>query len=451
MSKKEERIDDVIIVGAGIAGCVLAFHLANANLKVKVFEKKPREKLGHDWCDSIEKKAFTTAGIPPPKGEERKKERDYAAIISPDFGKIIQLGFYDYYITDRKLFQERLIKIAEKAGASFLFETEIVEPMGKGQWVIGVKKKDGKTENARLIVDCSGKERILGNNIEILDLNLPLEESELVEAYRETHNLDPTEINWNKYKIEKNIIYYRYGYEGGYSWLNFEDENSLDIGAGVGVGVSSRKATAIVNEFIHTNKQIQKEKIRGEGGRIVVRRPITLVWYGFMLCGEAACTVNPMTGFGVGKAMVSAKIAAEVISKALIQREVSIDKLWDYQVRFVKEVGRDLAALDMMRRAFQKLSEEEASYLLNRGIITKSDLEKMIHSKYPKSSILKLIISFFKGITNIKLMLKLRKAISLSNRIYKYYKTIPKEYDPRKYYVWLLGQMYIFKEIEENI
>ncbi|MCG3217137.1 MAG: hypothetical protein H7642_10515 [Candidatus Heimdallarchaeota archaeon] len=117
----------------------------------------------------------------------------------------------------------------------------------------------------------------------------------------------------------------------------------------------------------------------------------------------------------------------------------------------MKEVGRDLAALDMMRRAFQKLSEEEASYLLNRGIITKSDLEKMIHSKYPKSSILKLIISFFKGITNIKLMLKLRKAISLSNRIYKYYKTIPKEYDPRKYYVWLLGQMYIFKEIEENI
>ena len=43
MSRKQEMKKDVIIVGAGISGCVLAFHLANTGLKVTVYDKKERE------------------------------------------------------------------------------------------------------------------------------------------------------------------------------------------------------------------------------------------------------------------------------------------------------------------------------------------------------------------------------------------------------------------------
>ncbi len=450
MSKKKQESIDVIIVGAGIAGCVLAFHLANANLKVTVFERNTRDNIGQDWSDSVEKKAFSFAGIPPPKGEEKKADRDHLAIISPDFGKIVHLGFYDYWITDRMLFQKRLLKMAEKAGAIFKFNTEITEPIGKGQWVVGVKKKDGKTFNARIIVDCSGRERILGNNIEILDMNLPLEKSEQVDAHRELHQIEPNEINWDKYKIEKDILYYRYGYEGGYSWLNFESENTIDIGAGVGMGVSDRKAKAIVNEFVNTNNQIETEKIRGGGDTISVRRPISLAWYGFMLCGEAACITSPMNGCGVGSAMISAKIAAEVISQALLRKETSVDRLWEYQVRFMEERGRDLAALDAMRRGFQKFSQEEASFLINKGIITKTDLENIIHVKYKKIGIFKIISSLIKGISNIQIMLRMRKVTSVSNKIFKHYKKLPKEYDSRKCYDWMLGHMYLIKEIDEN-
>ena len=450
MSKKKQESIDVIIVGAGIAGCVLAFHLANAKLKVIVFERDSKEKIGHDWSDSVEKKAFSFAGIPPPKGNEKKEDRDHLAIISPDFGKIVHLGFYDYWITDRVLFRNRLLEMAEKAGASFQFNTEITEPIGKGQWVIGVKKEDGKTVNARIVVDCSGRERILGNNIEILDMNLPLEKSEQVDAHRELHQIELSELNWDKYKIEKDVLYYRYGYEGGYSWLNFEAENKLDVGAGVGMGVSDRKAKAIVNEFVNTNSQIKQEKIRGGGDTISVRRPITLVWYGFMLCGEAACATSPMNGCGVGSAMISAKIAAEVISKALLRKETSVDRLWEYQVKFMEERGRELAALDALRRGFQKFTMEEASFLINKGIITKTDLENIIHVKYKKITLFKMIASLFKGISNIRLMLQMRKVTTASNRIFKHYKKMPKEYDSRKYYDWMLGHMYLFKEIDGN-
>ena len=449
--KSKSKPTDVIIVGSGIAGCVLAFHLANARLKVKVFEKKARKNLGHDWCDSVEKEAFTYANIPAPKGKERKNDRDHLAIIAPNFEKIVHLGFYNYWIVDRKLFQERLVQMAEKAGVEFFFETEIVEPIGKGQWLIGVRKKDGETENARIVVDCSGKERILGRNIEVLDLNYPLKDEDFSEALRELHLVEDNDLEWGGHKIVKDILYYRYGYEKGYSWLNFEDEKSLDVGAGIGKGFSKRKPKAIINDYINKHSQVQKEILRGGGDRIVIRRPITLVWYGFLIVGEAAGQVIPTTGCGVGSAMIGAKIAAEVIIKSLLKKEVSIDSLWEYQVKFTQERGKDLAALDMMRRNLQKyFSEEQFSFLVKKGIVSKTDFEKLIHGKYPKVTIFKMINSAFRGISKPKILLKMSKAATRANKIYKHYKKIPKEYDTRKYHEWMLGQMYLFKKLEEE-
>ncbi|MCK4844673.1 MAG: NAD(P)/FAD-dependent oxidoreductase [Candidatus Heimdallarchaeota archaeon] len=450
MPKKQEQKRDVIIVGAGIAGCVLAFHLATAGLKVTIYEKSAKDNIGHDWCDSIEKKAFQLAGILAPKGEEKRANRDHLVILSPDLLSKIHLSYYDYWIVDRKLFQKRLLYCAEKAGAEFCFNTEIVEPVGKGMWVIGVKKLDGEIVTAKLVVDCSGIDRILGNNIEILDLNLTLEDNEIALAHRETHKIEDSKLKWGENEISKKHLYYRYGYEKGYSWVNFEKEDEVDVGSGVTQGYSKRKPKALVNEFINLHKNIEKEKLRGGGGQIVVRRPITMVWYGFLLVGEAACQTIPTVGCGVGSSMIAAKIAAEVIVKSIRKKEVSIDSLWEYQVRFTEKRGRDHAALDMMRRKLLQITEKEMSFLIEKRIISRSDFEMLIHAKYPKKSIIGMLFSAFKGISNLKLMIFMGKSFLQANRVYKHYKKFPKEYDAKKYHKWFLEQMYFFKEIEEK-
>ena len=449
-SKKKKKETDVIIVGGGIAGCVLAFHLANARLKVKVFEKQSRDYVQHDWCDSIEKEAFSFSGIPAPKGKERRKDRNHLAILTPDLEHIVHLDFYNYWIVDRKLFQERLYELAEKAGAEFIFNTEIVEPIGRGQWVVGVKKKEGEIENAHLVIDCSGRARILTSNIEVLDLNIKIEKEDLVNAHRELHEISEGATSWNGNQIHKDILYYRYYYEKGYTWVNFEEENKLDVGAGVCIGYSNRSPNAIVNDFVNSRGNIAKEKLRGGGHSIIIRRPTTLVWYGFMTVGEAACQNIPTNGCGVGSSMIAAKIAAEVAVDALRRKEVSLDSLWEYQVRYTKLRGKHHAALDMLRRHISHLSEEEYSFLVKKKILTKRDFENIIHAEYKVIGPLKMIISAFRGITRIKLLLKLSKAISMSNKIYKYYQKIPKEYNPKKYHEWLLGQLYLFSKIKKK-
>ncbi len=449
-TKQKEKPTDVIIVGAGIAGTVLAFHLANARFKVKVFEKNKREDLGHDWCDSIEKDAFEFAKIPLPKSKEKREDRDHLVILSPDFKKQIHLDYYNYIIVDRLLFQERLISMAEKAGAEVNFGVEIVEPMGRGQWVVGVKTKEEKIENARIVIDCSGSERILARNIEILDLNIELKKKEKVRAYRELHKVSKDEISWENIPIEKNLLYYRYGYEKGYSWLNFEDDKNLDIGAGVGKGFSERSPKAIVNDFVNSKKNVDNEKVRGGGGDILMRRPTTMVWYGFLAVGEAACQVVPTNGCGIGPAMIGAKIAAEVVADALRRKEVSIDSLWKYQVRFMEKRGRDHAALDMLRRQVLEFNEDEYSFLIEKEILTKKDFENVIHAKYSKIGLWKMTISALRGLNRIKVMLKMRKIVKATNRIYKHYKKMPKEYDSRKYLTWMLGHMSLFEDLEQE-
>ena len=447
--KREDLGKKVIVVGAGIAGCIFSFHLSVAGFEVEVFEAKKREELGHDWCDSIEKEAFHIAGISPPTAQERKPDRDHLALLSPDLQTVVHLDYYNYWIVDRKLLQKRLIDLAEREGVKFHFNTKVVEPIGKGMWVIGVKTADGKVHKAKLVVDCSGHERILASNIEVLDLNIPIKDQDKARAYRELHKIKQgATLQWGPYKIKDNILYYRYGYQGGYSWLNLEEKDILDVGAGTAIKEGYKHPKELVKNFIGSNEIIEKTRLRGGGGEIIVRRPITMVWYGFMAIGEAACQTIPTNGCGVGSAMIAAKIAAEVAIKALRVKEVSINRLWEYQVKFTQERGKHLAALDALRRGMTKLSEEEISLLFKRKILTKRDLEKMIHVEFPKPSLLKKLTLFFKGIRELRLLLHLDRTMRYAVRIYKHYSKIPKEYDTKKYHTWLLRQLQLFKELE---
>ncbi|RLI49736.1 MAG: geranylgeranyl hydrogenase, partial [Candidatus Thorarchaeota archaeon] len=65
------RCVDVIIVGAGSAGCVTARRCAEMGLRTLILEKKPRELIGKKVCgDEISKSHFDATGIDYPTGDE---------------------------------------------------------------------------------------------------------------------------------------------------------------------------------------------------------------------------------------------------------------------------------------------------------------------------------------------------------------------------------------------
>jgi len=49
---------DVVIAGAGIAGCQLARDLGRLGHSVAIVERRERGHLGHDWWDSVALEVF---------------------------------------------------------------------------------------------------------------------------------------------------------------------------------------------------------------------------------------------------------------------------------------------------------------------------------------------------------------------------------------------------------
>ena len=273
-----------------------------------------------------------------------------------------------------------MVDSATKSGAKFSFDTEITDPVGRGQWVIGVKTKDGKIINGRIIVDCSGVERILTKNIEILDLNTKISSKKYVETFYSQNKIEQKEKLLNEIELENNAFYYFFDRE---FYSRIEKENkTISFFTVLNKKLTKRKAKAVTNEIINKSKGINISPIISYSDKSVVRRPITLAWYGFLSIGEAAFQINPFNIEGSGPALIALKIVSKVLLEALQRREASIYRLWNYHAEFFKLVGKHLAALEAFRTHILRFEKDkwlidvpvleggEYSYSLQDGNLT---------------------------------------------------------------------------------
>jgi len=127
------------------------------------------------------------------------------------------------------------------------------------------------------------------------------------------------------------------------------------------------------------------------GGLVPTRRPLpTLVWRNVIVVGDAAYTVNPVHGGGIGSSMLSAAIASKHLNSALEAGSVSEDSLWQVNIDYMRAYGAKQARLDVLRMYMQKLSDEDFEWIVKNRIVsggevyelgTKGDLaEHVVHA-----------------------------------------------------------------------
>lgn len=69
---------------------------------------------------------------------------------------------------------------------------------------------------------------------------------------------------------------------------------------------------------------------------------------GFLLVGDTASSINPVTGYGVGHAMAQGRLAAEVAIKSLLNNNTTAVFLRQYDLAIKKSLGREI----LLGRAF---------------------------------------------------------------------------------------------------
>ncbi|MGQ4892115.1 MAG: geranylgeranyl reductase family protein [Candidatus Njordarchaeia archaeon] len=428
-----EKFDyDVVIVGAGPGGMILALKLAKEGYDVALIERKPKEIIGKKVCgDGISERHFETVGIEKPHGKELGSRIVASDIISPDREGLIRVYGKGYTI-DRLHFGQRLMREAEKYGAHIKASTVALNPIVKNNKVYGVKVRDAQTKEikeitGRLTVDASGSAAVLRNKLpEGMLLEKKLEQFDVAAAYREIvgFNEDP---QWEDDKI---YIYLSHRFApGGYSWVFPKGKRVANVGVGVqsleGRTANPRKLTYEFMEFWG----VKREKVYDLGGGMIpVRHALSqLVTDGLILVGDAGSQANPLHGGGIGQAMYGGFTAYKRLREILESGNDIITKedMWPYAVEYMRTDGAKNASLEMVRLFLQGVSNDELNFIIHSGIVSGEELSIIEGQPKEGVGVLSKIHSMLKMLKRPRLLNRLRIMSNYYKGIYELFQEYP--------------------------
>ena len=150
---------DVIVVGAGTAGGLFAWRMAQLGHQVLVIEKKGLKELGKGIeIFHMEAIRFDEFNIPHPTPLELIHTEDLHYTYSPDLKvKLPVRG--TFYVMHMPLFIQRLHTYGQEAGVTYLENADVQELLVEGDQLVGVCGQHANeyfTARAPLVVDASG-------------------------------------------------------------------------------------------------------------------------------------------------------------------------------------------------------------------------------------------------------------------------------------------------------
>ena len=301
---------DVIIVGAGPSGSTLAYELASKGIKVLVLEKTvfPRYKC---CAGGITVKTAKLLDIDLSEAiEDTVSHVDITfAGDSPYHGSYNQTIMYTVM---RDKFDFLLMKRAEDAGAEVLQGVE-ARQIQFTDTIVDVSTALGNFQS-KFIVGADGARSIVARSLgseKIKHARAIAIETEVAVAERDLEK-------W-KSKIALGLG----RVSSGYAWL-FPKSAHLSIGIACFV-YKMKDLEQRYWEFLNSLNLSRYTITKWSSSFIPIRTGQTLVTHNkAVLLGDAAGLADPLTGVGIYNAILSARLAAPAIEKALLNGEVGL-------------------------------------------------------------------------------------------------------------------------------
>ncbi|QGX96508.1 geranylgeranyl reductase family protein [Haloplanus rallus] len=396
---------DVVVVGAGTAGCYAAASLAQDGLDVVVVERKDEAEAGHIACgdalkgadafpDAIPKSrieaSFTNTGV------------DHGRFEIPDHDTVLDIPVPgELAVIDRHEFGRRIIDGAESAGAEFHYDTVVQDVRQDGDRVIGVRgirKGDPVTYAADVTVDAAGALSILQDKADLggttFDTNVSY--SQFCSAYREIVEV-PEPVEW-----DDALVFKPTQRAAGYLWYFPRTSTTINAGLGFQMTEEPMKLVRDLRADLEARPEFAGAEVRDKlGAALPTRRPYdSAVAPGFVAVGDAAGHVNPTTGGGIAGAAYAGTYAAEAIVGA--RDDPTEAALWEYNERVMDHFGGRYAGLDVYNVLSTAVDVDDLM-----GLLASLPGEKLAEALYS-------------GSTSMGLALKLKSAI----RSFGYWGTI---------------------------
>ncbi|MHA2407610.1 MAG: NAD(P)/FAD-dependent oxidoreductase [Candidatus Ranarchaeia archaeon] len=347
---------EVAVVGAGPAGSTAAFLLAKRGIKVGLFEKNkmPRRKpcggaLSQRAIDLLKELKLSL-----PSKIIQKTVTGFR-LVRPDGKSVVcDLGRPVAHLVLREEFDSFLYKRAKKAGVLALEERKITKAVRIGN-KISLMTDVGGEYLVDMVVAADGAN---GNLARLLGIRSKWPKDQIRSAVEMEPEIDPRILS--KAYPTKHIHMHFGKYPHGYAWV-FPKRDRVSIGLG-GLVTEVSNLKKQLQEFIKTLPITVPPETKVSAGIIPlggIRRPLTNDRV--ILIGDAAGFVDPFTEEGIYHAIMSAKIATDVIQSALKTGKVDHESLLRYEQESWDVIGNDLNA----SRKFAKALYSRVKFYVN--------------------------------------------------------------------------------------
>lgn len=361
----------IIIIGAGQGGLRAGALLAEKGWDVTVYEKQAEDTLSPDWFDGISVRLFEDLEIPVPA--------DSFKGYAPTFiGPETQAGLFirspeesmDWSVNRRTL-SAQLVAFAKEKGVKFEFETKVKKLTFSNTAVTGVTV-NGKDIAADLVIDASGMNSPFRASLPLrAGIQAMPEEDEVFNVYRGVYRQVPgLPLPAEKDRFR---MYLKYQGKKSISWCGMEPSGELNVLVGM-IGKMDLNSFNQLYAHLKMDNPIIDTVIDNRCAEtpIPVRYPLTRFSYpGYTAIGDSAFMTIPVMGSGVENALRAGQMLAESLLKA---DSVDMNALWDYQVKYYRNIGAVCYLLDWVKRGLLATDNGELKQFIESGAVTDEDI-----------------------------------------------------------------------------
>lgn len=316
---------DVIIVGAGPAGCAAAISCSKYKLKTMLIAgKKKHEHVDKDTqpSESIHPGLLSILSqLNAAHCVTQSSQGIYRSIEVN--GEPVPLGedeqgpWHGHHI-NRNLFDAAMLKTASTQNIYIHYDDAVADFILTDERITGIKTKLGKKYTAAFVIDASGHKRLAGKKI----------------GFKETYHSPPLAV-WTGLStcIPVNSNFYTNSFTKftshptGWTWLAPQPPNLCTWTRLELKGKQQFIPPAELKDF-PLAANIKTSNRRWRSFRPVCRE-------GILLCGDAAGIIDPAAGQGILNAIVSAMMAAKTIKACITNPNFEAIYLAKYDEWFI--------------------------------------------------------------------------------------------------------------------
>ncbi|CAN5191687.1 geranylgeranyl reductase family protein [soil metagenome] len=351
---------DVVIVGAGPAGCACAIQLAKTNLNVAIIDKSvfPRDKtcgdaLSYDVVNQLQmlspelSQNFQKLSLKLPSGGVR--------IFSPDRNKIdipfIHAGKKSEGFTCKRIdFDNFLFQHVKSLSKIHVFENCACNQIREDADKI-VVITDSITFYSKMIVGADGAHSLIAKRSGNMAVDKDHYSAGLRVYYKNVTGFQ--ENNFIELHFLKEVL-------PGYLWIFPMSNNEANVGLGI---LSSAVAKNKINLKEKLTEVLKSDPVFKE--RFKNAEPLeTIKGYGlplgskkrklsgsrFLLTGDAASMIDPFSGEGIGNAIRCGRVAAEHIQKCFAEDNFSSEFNLQYDREIYRRMWNELRVSRMLQQ-----------------------------------------------------------------------------------------------------